>query len=212
MIATAIGTYGDPAWVDLAYSRAVPSIIGQRPTADYMHVHGETLAKARNEAADALWRPFGRGHFCFLDADDELAPGYFDAIEAEILSQNRNPSRTAARLYVPRVEYVFGRKRYAPRFPKEVPYEQGNWLVIGTVVPMWLFRQVGGFEEFPLYEDWALFARMQRLGAVPVRVPDAIYVAHRRAGSRNHPSREEKLAAHDAISRAVWPEKYAEAV
>ncbi len=211
MIAVIVGTYGDEAWRDLAWSRAVPSVVAQWPDAPVIAIHGETLAEARNEGAK-LANTRGYQHLCFLDADDELAPGYFDAMNAAIRpdSAGFRPD-CERRLYVPMVEYVHGRKRYRPRFPKEVPVEQGNWLVIGTVVPTRLFfaRDVGGFEEFPLYEDWALFARMQKAGAVPVKVPDAVYVAHRRAGSRNHPTKAEKLAAHAAIRAAVWPEEVA---
>lgn len=209
MIATVIATYGSEEWRDLAHSRALPSVLAQRENAVVECFHGETLAEARNAGArDANLRAYS--HLCFLDADDELAPGYLDAMDASIQpdAAGFRPA-SGRRLYVPMVEYVQGRKRYRPRFPAEVPYETGNWLVIGTVVPTRLFFEVGGFEEFPLYEDWALFARMQKAGAVPVRVPDAVYVAHRRAGSRNHPTKAEKLAAHAAIRAAVWPEEVA---
>lgn len=203
-----IGTFGSEDWRDLAHSRALPSALDAR---GIYPVHGETLAKARNEGADHASRA-GYEWLCFLDADDELAPGYLAAIEAEISRTRRSYAKRERRMLVPQVQYVLGRKRYRPRFPREVPVEQGNWLVIGTVIPTRSFEEVGGFEEFPLYEDWALFARMQRKGGVPVRVPDAVYVAHRTPNSRNHPTRAEKLAAHDEISRAVWPERYEEAV
>lgn len=205
-ITVLIGTYGELAWRDLAMSRAVPSALrASTHRVDIVPIHLEdgTLADARNRAASHATSRW----LCFLDADDELAPGYLDAMVRAIDVNRRRDA-----LYVPKVQYVRGRTRYAPRFPQEVPVHDGNWLVIGTVIPRKAFDRVGGFEEWPLYEDWALFARMQKLGLKPVRVHDATYIAHRRAGSRNHPTggKRVKLAAHDSIRRAVFPELYEE--
>lgn len=204
MISVVIGTYGSDEWRDLAYSRAVPSVLASAPDTEIIPVHGQTLAQARNEGA----RQASTDWLCFLDADDELAPRYLAAMRNAIYSAPVGEPI----LFTPRIEYVHGRKRYRPRFQPQVPIEDGNWLVIGTVVPTRLFREIGGFEEFPFYEDWALFARMQKAGATVERVADAVYVAHRRAGSRNHPAggRREKLRVHDLIRRAVFPELYEE--
>ena len=205
-ITVLIGTYGDHAWRDLAMSRAVPSALRastHRVSILPVHEPDGTLASARNHAASQARSRW----LCFLDADDELGPGYLDAMTRAIDVNSRRDA-----LYVPMVQYVRGRRAYAPRFPAEVPIEDGNWLVIGTVIPASAFKRVGGFEEWPLYEDWALFARIQKLGIVPVRVPSATYIAHRRNGSRNHPTggKRVKLAAHDSIRRAVFPELYEE--
>lgn len=205
-ITVLIGTYGELAWRDLAMSRAVPSALrASTHRVDIVPIHEEhgTLADARNRAAGHATSRW----LCFLDADDELSRGYLDAMTRAIDVNGR-----ADALYVPQVQYVRGRRAYAPRFPKEVKVEDGNWLVIGTVIPRAAFDKVGGFEDWELYEDWALFARIQKLGLVPVRVPAATYIAHRRDGSRNHPTggKRVKLAAHDAIRRAVFPELYEE--
>jgi GT2 family glycosyltransferase len=204
-VACVIGTYGDPDWQDLAMSRAYPSALAAGFD-EIEHVHAETLAQARNEGAmrrtTAEW-------VVFLDADDELDPEYLAAVRRAANRRGHPP----AMLYTPAVSYVRGRKVYRPRFNREVRPQDGNWLVIGTTVPRRLFVDVGGFEEWPLYEDWALFARMQKAGAEVAKVPTAVYRAHYRPASRNHPvgGRAAKLATHDAIRRAVYPELYEEA-
>lgn len=205
-IAVVIGTYGSEEWADLAMSQAYQSAL-RNEAAQIYHVHGETLAKARNEGARQA-RMAAYDFLCFLDADDELGPEFIDAMGRAIGIGFRRKDL----LYTPAVQWIHGRKEYAPRFMPEVDYRDGNWLVIGTVVPTDLFWKVGGFEEFPLYEDWALFARMQKAGATPIKVSEAVYRAYRRAGSRNHPAggRRAKLAAHDEIRRTVFPELYEE--
>lgn len=206
-----IATYGSLDWLALAVKRALPSAKAQTDNVLHVHLQAGTLAEARNQGAllaETDW-------LVFLDGDDELAPGYLEAIDRSILAHsfgNRD------RLYVPRVAYVgAGRRETPPTFPREEAPERGNWLVIGTAVPADLFHAVGGFEEWTIWEDWALFARMQKAGAPVVRVPDAIYKAHRRPSghalgvSRNHAlGRAEKDAEYDRIRRAVFPELYGE--
>lgn len=198
-IKTVIATYGSDEWRDLAYSRAYPSVahaggVGEQGRTCVV-IHGPTLAVARNAGADDAddW-------ILFLDADDEIDAGYLAAMDAAI---EREGGDTRA-MFTPSVQYIHGRKEYRPRFNPEVPIERGNWLVIGTVLHRDAFFEVGGFEEWPLYEDWALFARMQKAGCRVVRVPGAVYRAHRSQGSRNHPSHAEKVAAHVAIHAAVF--------
>lgn len=204
-ISIVIGTFGDSRWRDLAMSRAYPSALAQGGDVEILPVHGETLAVARNEGAAAASGDW----ILWLDADDELGEGYLDAMYAALA----NVGPTDA-LLAPRVEWIHGRRAYPPRFMPRVDIDAGNWLVIGTVTSKREWSLAGGFEEWPLYEDWALFARIQKAGGTVVEVPDAIYRAHRSGRGRNHPKegRRAKLAAHDAIRRAVFPELYEEAV
>lgn len=95
MISVIIGTYGSSKWYDLAWSRAHPSVdltdepvpLVSRNTGEYywpsteiIVVHQETLAIARNEGAARAANPW----LCFLDADDELTPGYLAAMTTAI--------------------------------------------------------------------------------------------------------------------------------
>lgn len=171
-----VGTFGPHFWVDMALNRAIPSAKDQAPV---IHRHADTLANARNDGAylaETEW-------LCFLDADDELAPGYMDAME-----------RGTADLRGPSVSYTAeGRSRppYVPRVAGHTHecagtcLPQGNWLLIGTLVRRDLFLEAGGFAEYPVYEDWGLWLACWRHGATVEAVPDAVYLAHVRPESRN---------------------------
>lgn len=209
-ITVCIGTYGDPSWRKLAKERAVPSAL----TAIREVFHGEvlhthmtdgTLAEVRNDIA-------GRANgdwLCFLDADDELAPDYLKAMGfawlTGAITEDWSP------LLIPRVQYVWpGGRRDAPRFPafregaNADEISDGNWLVIGTLIRRDRFLEVGGFEEWPMYEDWALFARAWKAGAQLVQVPGAVYIAHRKPGTRNHQGRSLAVETHAAIKAAIF--------
>lgn len=181
-VTVCIGTFGDNSWRNLAQDRAIPS--AQTPA---IHVHAANLHSARNEAAaqaDTEW-------LCFLDADDELAPGYFEAME-----------QGTADLRGPAVRYVVnGRTRALKVWPKK-DLKTGNHLVIGTLIRKKLFDQVGGFKDYPLYEDWDLWLRCDLAGASNETIAEAIYIAHVRTDSRNRaPGRKERLKWHHQIAK-----------
>lgn len=187
-----IGTFGDPKWKRLAEERALKSAPGA------IHVHGETLAQARNEGlaqVETEWT-------AFLDADDELTPGYFEAMETG-----------HADMRGPAVQYVRGTNRQRPIVPRVAGHRHGcsgecltdgNWLVIGTVVKTDLLREVGGFREWECYEDWDVWLRCYLLGGTVEAIPEAVYVAHMRPDSRNRaPSMEVKNRVHHEIVKAI---------
>jgi glycosyltransferase involved in cell wall biosynthesis len=170
-----IATFGGPEWIDLAQSRAIPSTAGEAP---YIHAHGDTLAEARNTGLDAVETEW----VIHLDADDELEPGYVDAL-----------SDGVADLRAPSVRYVQDGRTAAPRMPRVAGHRhecaadclaEGNWLVVGTAVPTKLAQQVG-WRDWPVYEDWDFFLRCWRKGATVEPVPEAVYRAHVRPDSRN---------------------------
>jgi glycosyltransferase involved in cell wall biosynthesis len=191
-VTVCIGTFGDPSWADLAQNRAVPS--AQAPV---QHVHSDSLHDARNAAASLADTEF----LCFLDADDELEPGYFDAMRTG-----------TADVRAPAVRYVRSHNRQPPYVPKVAGHTHlcdadcltwGNWLVIGSLVRTELFWQAGGFRAFDWSEDWDLWVRCREVGATFEAIPRAVYRAHVRSDSRNRaPARETKLAAHRAIAEA----------
>jgi glycosyltransferase involved in cell wall biosynthesis len=145
-----VATFGDREWKMLAERRAIPSARPQAPT---ISVHGATLADARNACLARVTTEL----VVFLDADDELEPGYADAMLAG-----------TADLRAPQVRYVRARRFRASGFPKVAGHHhdctadclvEGNWLVIGTCVRADLLRSVGGFWDEPLYEDWSAWLR-----------------------------------------------------
>lgn len=221
-IGIVVATFGSNDWYQLGKLRAVPSADAQQfrtpegwfiPRVTHVHLPEGTLAQARNQGARSI------SNYCdyliFLDGDDELAPGYVKAmVEAATF--------TPGNLYVPAVQYVTrGGAARPPKFWPEQHHHDGNWLIIGTMVPCDAFYEVAeyddvlevqtrgpGFEEYGMYEDWELFARMQDLGYGPQKVPAAVYVAHRTPRSRNEGHPKERLYWHQRIGHDVWPDLY----
>lgn len=189
-IAVIVATYGDRAWYDLGRERAVPSVVSQAAELVIVHDDKLTLAEARNAGASRAKSET----LVFLDADDELAPGYLDAIAdaKATLGARRlvgDPLRGGPYLLVPRVQQIVKGAEGEPRFPnRHARMDELNHCVIGTAVPRDLFWAVGGFRrDLPIYEDWALFLACKRAGATLVDVPGAVYRAFAREGGRNEP-------------------------
>lgn len=181
-----VATFGDPSWRCVA-ERAIASAEKLNPR-EVIPVHGHSLHEARNEGADLA----SGEHLIFLDADDELHYRYLIGME-----------RSAADLRAPAVQYVKAGGPGTPKIPRQVDLADGNWLVIGTLVRREMFHAVGGFKDWPMYEDWDLWQRCWLAGASIEAVPKSIYIAHVRNDSRNRqPSRAEKVAVHRAIRQA----------
>lgn len=185
-ITVVVGTFGDESWAELARSRAIPSAESQSLRPEVIHVNGETLHDARNQgAADAAGR-----WLCFLDADDALAPGYLEAM-----------AKGVHELRAPAVQYVHPGYEAAPVTLEDRDIRWMNPCVIGTLVPKKLFCDLGGFRDWPVYEDYDLWLRCWRAGATIQHIPDAIYRAWVRDGSRNEPDRVVKQQTYAAIRR-----------
>lgn len=194
-LSVVVATFGSASWSRLALERACPSV---EAPAQLVRVHGRSLAEARNEGL----RQVETEWVVFLDADDELEAGY----AAAMLAGDGD-------LRVPQV-------RYPPRpasFPRVVGHDhtcssecltEGNWIVIGAAVRTEMVREVGGFKPWPWCEDWDLWCRCWRAGADICRVPEAIYRAHVRPGSRNRRGTPRALrqSTYQAIRRANFPE------
>jgi glycosyltransferase involved in cell wall biosynthesis len=206
-VTVAVCSFGGREWQVLAESRAVPSAIAQAPV---IRVHGESLHDARNTALDRVETEY----VIFLDADDELEPGYVEQMAAG-----------TADLRAPAVRYVKpnGRARepYVPVVAGHRHFDyhgrvicsadclrDGNWLVVGSLARTGLLREVGGWEPWPLYEDWALWLRCWHAGATVEAVPQAVYRAHVRPDSRNRaPAMSFKNRVHHEIVAAVLGEQ-----
>lgn len=195
-VTVVVATYGDDKWRRLAWDRAIPS--AQELGVQVIHAVGVNLHDARNTGLARVETP----NVCFLDADDELESGYFQAM-----------SRSVADLRVPSVRYVTPQQRSPKqRMPRVAGHTHdchadclafGNWMVIGTVAPTRMLLNVGGFRDFDWSEDWDLWVRCWQAGATIDRVEDAIYRAHVRPDSRNRaPDRQVKHAVHQAIAEA----------
>jgi glycosyltransferase involved in cell wall biosynthesis len=173
-----IASYGDRDWLDLGTQRAARSAFEQGVPVIY--IHGLTLHGARNAALAQVETE----SVVFLDADDELAPGYCATLAAG-----------TADLRVPSVQYVMpGGRARAPYVPNVAGHRhacsasclsEGNYAVIGAMANAELLRSVGGFRDEDCYEDWSAWLRMHHAGATVETIPGAVYVAHVRPDSRN---------------------------
>lgn len=192
-VTVVVATYGDQHWIELA-QRAAASAQHQ---AHVIQVHGADLASARNGGLTEVRSEW----VVFLDADDELEDGYIDAL-----------STGTADLRAPAVRYVRGSRAHAPYVPRVVGHKhdcsaeclpEGNWCVVGTAMRTELVRAVGGWRDFPVYEDWDLILRLHLAGATIEAIPHAIYRAHVRPDSRNRaPDMEFKNRIHREIVAA----------
>ena len=168
-VSVCIATYGGSEWEELALTRAAPSVQGAHQVTCFHDPDG-TIASVRNEVGRTA-----RGDWlAFLDADDEFAPGYLDAMA-------RAAERVGDGTYLltPAVQQL--RKNGSPRgkpsfFDRGISLRDDNWLVVGTLIKKDLFLSVGGFDDYPHgFEDWSLWAKAWKAGAEVVKVPDAIY-------------------------------------
>lgn len=189
-VSVIIATFGDPAWARRAEAVAYPSAVDADEI--IMH-HRATLAEARNEAAAEATSEW----LCFLDADDQLEPGYLAALLAG-----------SADLRAPAVRYVnpFGPVQYPPPVTFEDRNDfRMNPCVIGTLVRRAMFHDVGGFWNERAWEDWSLFRRCWLAGATLEHIPAAVYRANVNPAGRNSTIERPHTLARDILrSHAVW--------
>ena len=201
IISVVIASHGKEWWGALARSRALPS--AKASGADEVlidHQPDATRAQVRN----VLTVEACGDYIVTLDADDELAPGYCNAI--------RQVEPTDA-LVVPKVQYVRGHREGAPHFlPKHEMWED-NWMVCGTAFPKDRFMDVGGWRTLTSTgsmneaDDWDLWCRMTNAGAGITYCEGAVYRAfvdrksvHRSSG------RSQRLRWMEEIRGLNWPD------
>jgi glycosyltransferase involved in cell wall biosynthesis len=193
-ITVCIGTFGDQQiWSALAHDRAMASVDRQTlPPAALQWCHGENLHDARNAAAARATSEW----LCFLDADDELDPAYLEAMASAIADfDGMDMLLQPATLGV----HPDGHEDPFPVVIPTKPLLDGNYLVIGTLVRREQFCRVGGFCDFPLYEDWDLWLRCWLDGATVLAVPSAIYRVHVNENGRNSAVRAIQMRAYHQV-------------
>jgi glycosyltransferase involved in cell wall biosynthesis len=198
-VSIVVATFGDDSYRTMAEQVAIPS--AEATGCPVIPVHGDTIHGARNTGLEQVLTEF----VIHLDSDDQLEPGYVDAMLAG-----------TGDVRVPRVRYVTpGQPEPAPVMPRVVNGRRhrrhpactqaclvdGNWIVIGAMASTQLLRDIGGWRDYG-WEDWDVFLRCHLAGAVILPCPDAIYRANRRANSRGGYTAAESLAHHRAVAAA----------
>jgi glycosyltransferase involved in cell wall biosynthesis len=192
-VSVIIPTFGDrEIWNRLAM-RAVASVVDQsHPPDEIIRIHEETLCYARNKggyAASSEW-------LCFLDADDELHPGY---LKSMLKGQGDLRFPRVINQHIKDPKSLFTGKSLL----------EGNYLPIGTLVKRKLFLNVGGFPSYPAYEDWAFWLRCNALGAKDKCIWDAIYQAWTDPSGRNLSHLTGDLAIQIREDFIKWKDQYA---
>lgn len=170
-----VATFGPDKWIDLANERAIPSAHRVAEVGDVIHVHGETLALARNEGAAQAHSDW----LVFLDADDELDFEYFLQAERKLKMEPE------ADIMVPNVQYIHDDVEDIPVRLGPFKLRDMNYIVVGAPVRKVIFDKAGGFWGERGWEDWSLWLRADHLGANIVPCPRAIYRAHMNRKGRN---------------------------
>ena len=204
------GTFGDKKWVDLAHSRALPS--AKALGVPVIHYHGNNVAHARNLALSRVETPL----VVCLDADDELEPGFVEAVAQSTADVRvprvrcmRDGQMVAGGLFMPKIGDPAHRRGDHECSAECLPF--GNWIVVGAAARTQLLRDVGGWAEWiPIYEDWHLWAKCHRAGATFEPCPNAIYRQHLSHDSRNHIGEafDRRFYWHERIAHDVWPERF----
>lgn len=167
-----------------------------------IHDPDATLAAVRNRGAIHATGDW----LLFLDADDELSPGFREAMEAAVTKHKNRPM-----LLTPAVSYVYGRERHQPKFWPPGDIRDGNWMVIGTLIRRDLFHEIGGFRDYGWSEDWDLWARAITHGCGFDQVQEAVYIAHVDPKSRNRSAGPRTMLYwHQRIGFDNWPDLYHE--
>lgn len=195
-IGVVVATFGDEArWGPLA-DRALRSVARQTVVPDnVVRVHADTLMDARNDGAELA----GTDQLVFLDADDELDPGYVGAMRTAYLAALCRSDHRTFLLQPATLDVTDGVEAPAPVLLPQRPLLEANFMVIGTMVSTELFFEVGAFRDWPLYEDWDLWIRCWLAGAGLAQVPGAVYRVSVARGGRNLPDRETQVRYYNEI-------------
>lgn len=212
-ISILIPSYGEPVWEEMAETRALPSAMAQNAHEVLIdHDPTGTIASVRNGLAEKATGDW----LLYLDADDELGPGYIAAMQ-RAYGQGRIRDGIPP-LLTPAVSYVTKGRRQMARFLPGSDLSKNNYLVVGTLVERDLFLSVGGFSDYPHgFEDFSLWSKCWRAGAKVIQVRRAVYIAYVNLESKhrmNWKNRRWQVEMHERVVRELdhWEEEYKSAV
>lgn len=186
MIGVVIASYGNEMWRDVA-RRAVDSVKAQTLRTSWVHMHdtnGHDLHVVRNQAAAQLFHHRDVTRLVFLDADDELDREYIEYMEMTSLDPDVIVKPSCLNL------------NDGPNIPEELKdLHTQNWLPIGCVMSRSFFERSGGFEGWPVLEDWAFWLRAEHFHGAHFEIcKQATYIIHNDGEERRNPSNGSDLS------------------
>ena len=193
-----MATSGRQKWAELALERAVPSALATQP--DQMivqHAPALDVCTSRNVAAQAAETDW----LCFLDADDELDPGYLAAMRTHMRLDNV--------LLAPYVSYVHAGTMQPPLIPNAGGWPDSNDAVTGTLIRSDCFDELGRWDHtYWPWSDWELWLRAAKAGVKRLHIPEAVYICHETLHGENLSTPlAERQALHrlvKTVHRQVW--------
>ena len=123
---------------------------------------------------------------CFftLDADDYLEPRFVEKCIAHM--EKSGADVVGCDYWVQRVD--------GPRFQADLPpidgVRQANPLPCCSIIRTAAFRRTSGFPDI-LYDDWAIWLELTRLGCFLDRVPEPLFTFVRHPGAQAQPEKHE---------------------
>jgi glycosyltransferase involved in cell wall biosynthesis len=179
-VSVVIPVTGDPIWDQRALHAATTASDGQivRPQ-EVIIQRSSSVSAARNEGAKKATSEW----LIFLDADDELDPDY---IQAMLTADHRCSFKNV--IYRPNTIgfYPDGSEDPSPNMIPRRDIYTGNFIVIGAMCRRDVFLESGGFEDYPILEDWDLWLKIiDKFNTHVVDVPRAVYRIGVNPGSRN---------------------------
>lgn len=193
-----VPSYGEGHWRETGLATARATCERLNCVVIHFH-HNDSLCEARNNLLELTHTEY----IIFLDADDELDSHYLEEM-----------SNGTADVLVPSVKYIRNRVAGPAHIPRVVACSHdgscapaclalGNYVVIGAAARTEALKAVGGFKDWPFYEDWDLWLRLYQHGYSFQDIPGAIYLANWSESSRNRsPTQAEKAMVHNEIAKA----------
>ncbi len=168
-VAVIVPTFGSDEWKELGDYTALRVANLQTQQPEILRVHSDTLQNARNRALDYVSFDW----LVFLDADDDLDPGFVEAVSS--YDGNADILQTAVRGF----RWTGPERTWIDPVPtlhkQTYPLLSQNYLIIGSPVRAEMFSQVGGFHDYPALEDWDLWLRCYNMGAQFDELYEAVY-------------------------------------
>jgi len=205
-VTVVIATCGSDEWVAMGDAAAESA---KKTGAKVVRLHSPyaSVSEARNKALQLVTTEY----VVFLDADDSLDARYFTGVKPKhdvTATLIKYPYHETALMPAVWQHENYEWKRHDGMCGAECLID-GNWVHIGAICRTEAVKAVGGFKEYLVYEDWALFLSMQQNGATFGYSLGSIYLAATRENKnhRNHSiPLEQRNAIHEIIVRELIKE------